>query len=546
MKGAKPSRHIQNLVRAFSAILWWQWFATVNATDTPTLNLEYFQNNVSHRQDVCGRHHLYMGGNMILRDALQGLKLNVVLRNYGSNPTPGVNLDSNEAIDESNPGLAAMLLDELAKRAGFTWRDSFGIGPFANQTFDWSDVLDWTTEVYDIDADFFTLTVERLSRGVGSPAGIQSGNYILLEDTGVPGRGWWRFIRIYDKWVWLAIFATIFAAGIFYEILEMLSAPSSKQRIWHVKKGLYHSSLTALQHYSFQPKSPAGNFFSLAVAFWSLLIVSAYTANLASFFVVDQVNEASVTSIQDALRQGKTICVYQTTAQEDYVDLQYPEAKDQFKKVGFDRPHFLNIYRNLLNSTCDLALVSEGQWRRVEKNERDLGNGICNVRPVGDVVLFSELGFGIRLDSGEKCTNLIRDALSIHIMEMKNIAMETEDMVSLDTILDNHYAQYHNGCSFDSDSSSTFDEGNYELSLQDMAGLFLILASASVASLLLALCSYFSNSKRPQGENAEGDTESKSNSGADLSELRDLLDQVVDKIDRLETRVAESESHKLA
>ena len=46
-------------------------------------------------------------------------------------------------------GLTAELMDELARRAKFTWRDSFGIfrDP-GNET--WTDVLVWGIDTYDV------------------------------------------------------------------------------------------------------------------------------------------------------------------------------------------------------------------------------------------------------------------------------------------------------------------------------------------------------------------------------------------------------------
>ena len=48
----------------------------------------------------------------------------------------------------ANPGIQAVLMDELARRAGFTWRDSFGVyvDPINNET--WTELLDWATDSF--------------------------------------------------------------------------------------------------------------------------------------------------------------------------------------------------------------------------------------------------------------------------------------------------------------------------------------------------------------------------------------------------------------
>ncbi len=52
------------------------------------------------------------------------MQLSTLLGNYTG---AYLSYDDETGINPENPGMAAVLLDDLAERAGFTWRDSFGI-----------------------------------------------------------------------------------------------------------------------------------------------------------------------------------------------------------------------------------------------------------------------------------------------------------------------------------------------------------------------------------------------------------------------------------
>ena len=57
-------------------------------------------------------------------------------------------------IAEQNPGLFAVILDEVAKRAGFSWRDSYAafepIDAVLDEGKTWTDLLQWQTQNFDI------------------------------------------------------------------------------------------------------------------------------------------------------------------------------------------------------------------------------------------------------------------------------------------------------------------------------------------------------------------------------------------------------------
>lgn len=74
------------------------------------------------RQNLCDRLEALERGEVVLADALKGLDLHPAIAG-----AEYVILDEEGKLDEKYPGLLPTLLDEIANRAGFQWRNSFGL-----------------------------------------------------------------------------------------------------------------------------------------------------------------------------------------------------------------------------------------------------------------------------------------------------------------------------------------------------------------------------------------------------------------------------------
>ena len=113
-----------------------------------------FAPNITHRQDVCSRYDKFRNGEINLRDALQGLEIHPLLRLNGY-----LNYDDDVGLSKTDPGLLANLMDELGQRAGFTWRNSFGIlyspSKTENVTWSWTEMLLWGVETYDVSVNWW-------------------------------------------------------------------------------------------------------------------------------------------------------------------------------------------------------------------------------------------------------------------------------------------------------------------------------------------------------------------------------------------------------
>ena len=133
--------------------------AKAEEPERPFYQTKMFQPNITHKKNWCGLHKQVNEGTVSLRDVLQNSTISVAVYDF----------ITNEDLSISNTDLGVLVLDELATRAGFTWRNAYGIldRPDGNETFD--SVLDWSKNVYDITAEWYVVTPARLERSVIYP-----------------------------------------------------------------------------------------------------------------------------------------------------------------------------------------------------------------------------------------------------------------------------------------------------------------------------------------------------------------------------------------
>jgi hypothetical protein len=148
----------------------------------PRLSVEPLAAVTSFRQDFCTRISVNDDASMMMMNddidiggLLKGVALHAAIglgefikfddvheQPPGETNNAGV---SRTVLNADYPGLVARLLDELCRRAGCTWRNSYTIlGPLPpNAT--WSELLIWSTDMYDISVDWWMRSAERMRHG---------------------------------------------------------------------------------------------------------------------------------------------------------------------------------------------------------------------------------------------------------------------------------------------------------------------------------------------------------------------------------------------
>jgi hypothetical protein len=147
--------------------------------------------------------------------------------------------------------------------------------------------------------------------------------------------------------------------------------------------------------------------FAFSWAFWVLLITSAYTANLANFFVTKSAS-FQVDTIAHAVQLGMSICVRATSGTHTDIREQFPRARlvlSDSQEGGFQR---------LNDGDCDILATQLSTWMIQQHNKAV--DGDCNLFWNGIVQLESKGGIAMSVDS--LCAIIISQTVDFHMRKM--------------------------------------------------------------------------------------------------------------------------------
>lgn len=383
-------------------------------------NKDFTNQTNNFRQDLCTRYALVQNGTIQLRDALQGLSLRPLMRVSKFFPyTP------EGGIDPLDPGLLALMMDELGRRAGFSWRNSFGVlyglpekpeSAPDDETIAFTDVLNWSIENYDLSCNWWDQTLERLELGIRFMQPWFDGSIIMIRKKFIPEVDdgtveVWNWLRPFSFEVWIVTIATIFFSGFAYMWLEHLSGHRRHREFWQwFSDNVYLSAISFPQNYEFQPRSAAARLFGVSISLWALVMTATYTANLASLLVDTKEPRLVVEEIDDAITLGIPVCVYEGTGADAFIKQKYKQARRVPLKSEFE------TYEGLNKGLCELNLAYYQNWLGFESQKAY--NPYCDLEWAGRKIKVIESGFANNADVGLKCTGLVGNVLDIYFNEL--------------------------------------------------------------------------------------------------------------------------------
>lgn len=398
---------------------------------TPELYIEgYDTSNASfNRTNLCNlqqqlnsgvlKRDLLKGQNILTRVAYDPLYVNFL-------PETETDENGNKLINPEDPGLMIEILDEVARRGEFSWRDSWAweMRPPADKS--WTDLLLMSVNAYDLSVNYWYDLPSRMDLGVSFPTGWYDGSMIIIrknldaESFDSDEFNWFFWSQPFTMSVWMLLLLTTCISGVvsiyieekpFHEIVKN-DAPVKGSISSTVLSYTQRSMLAFTGEHYLYPKSHAGQIFSFSLTFFSILIISAYTANLASFLVIQKQNSVvdSVESLGDIVRLGKSICTLQETALEEAIIQMYPNA------IVVGRVSDVKVLNSLKDNDCDYGLVGLSTWEEYKGVKET--NGDCNLSRIGRTFQALDAGFASKSDAGEFCTSIVRDVLNIHFYEM--------------------------------------------------------------------------------------------------------------------------------
>ena len=475
--------------------------------ETPYAIVPTFDRTVSYRTNVCDRQLQLYNGTLVLPDALRGLNLTVSITNYVSGiERVFFSLDpTTNKIDETNPGVFALILDELAIRAGFTWRNSFiPLDPFtalndANQT--WTDVLRWATDTFDISMDRWAHTVDRLDIPVSFPVAWYDNSIILGEIVQPVSKtnkefNLWNFLDPFHGGLWLTLVCTIVATGLVYYVLELWNHNSDEPDLeCNPIISIFYAAVTYTGHYELNPQTHPSRLVGFSFTFWTLIVVSSYTANLASFLVSQGGLKFKYGTIDKILQNNAHVCVQKGGAVESFLMKQYPNLILVPKFPDEEMMKSLRYKRN--EGGCDVVAHQRYTFQ-IYRNFRET-NPDCGLHSEGRIVEVVPAGLATAVDTGlQHCTSLISHVLDYHLTTMIDDGfLDLMWKSQLD-----HIATISCGSSLYSTagaagSSTTFGEDTtYSLTVKDVGGILILHVMISVVAITIAITQFYIKRRR--------------------------------------------------
>eukprot|EP00892_Ulva_mutabilis_P001091 jgi/Ulvmu1/10983/UM007_0162.1 len=177
---------------------------------------------------------------------------------------------------------------------------------YANQTHPGKDYL------CDIGASSITATSERARKGIMFSRATHRSHLAVMVLAPLQPRGRWAFFQPLASPVWLSLGATILIVPFFVFFFEAVFSAKCIYRdrfgelnvLWGIKEAMWHSVSHTLSIDVFRVTSLPARIVTAAYAFLVLILANTYTANLAAFLTVSQM-DLGISGIKDL--RGKSV-----------------------------------------------------------------------------------------------------------------------------------------------------------------------------------------------------------------------------------------------
>ena len=440
--------------------------------------LEYIdaESSIDLRTNLCDRHRELIDGTVDLTNVLQGLNLSVALQVH----TNLFRLDSDGAIPSKGYlGLNAVILDELAKRAGFQWRHSFVAFPplDKNSNYTWTDKLKWQVNHMDIAADNWLRTASRLGAGIAFSEGFYDSSIIIAQRREDPDEEFntLSFLKPFTYGAWGLIVAAVFFSGLMYWFIAKFDQHGDSNDLNY---SIYVSAMAFVGHLKVAPNSAAAKVVAFSLSFWAVLVISTYTANLASILITTKQEQSPIPNFNEAILVGADVCIFANTGQHELV-------KSQYKGLGFVPKHTdQEVLAGLANGDCKVAATTQERFQEglLAKDT----NGDCRLFYGGRIQSKGSGGFATIIDTSHKCTSLVKNVLDYFFAQMELDGF-------LERAWENHYKEVGE-IQCGSRASTLKTTGS--LGIKEMGGLFCFHALLTTLAFLYTLLNFCVSKKR--------------------------------------------------
>lgn len=412
------------------------------------------------RHNFCEVHNQVMLGKISRREALNGMNVSIGVVDYSVDQETG-------KLDENY--IANMVFDEVARRAKFSYKDSVGVVPTPTGDETFTGVLTYIVNNYDIAVDWWIRSLERTALGASGSEPWYDSSTIIITKEG-PTKTLFNFQAAFSPFrpsVWIATIITIAISGFAYHINAFLMLRGNRERRDRLGDNLFKTVLAFMGHTTFDPKYLPNRILLVSISFLFLVLLAAYTANLASFLVLANKNQKpNIMSFQDVIDYDRRVCVWKPSGDIVEIRFEYPNAR------YVDKPNELEVYQGLANDECEVALISVESHRKytnmVEYNPN------CDLKVVGLPVRKAGASFALKT-TADLCSSIVRDVVDLFIFEIRKDG-------TLDKIKEKAYES-----SQKCNAAKKVEEDSQKLSLWDLSGVFIIHYAILISVFILSV-----------------------------------------------------------
>ncbi|CAF3866145.1 unnamed protein product [Adineta steineri] len=385
--------------------------------------------------------------------ALSGLNLRIAVIDSAPFTMMSEIQDGYGNISTKLTGYIPDLLDELKNRMGFIPNITYFS---ANASY--GDLINLVANgTFDLFIGDVTITAARREI-VGFSSTIYDNSLrVVVRDAASVKLDLWSYLKPFSFKLWITILGATIYAGILVYILEGRQNEALQDRsiVSLIGMSMWFSSSTIMgKSADFQTTTAPGRILTASLYILSLILVAAYTANLASDLTL--LKSASSISGIDDIKNGKVsysrIGIRVGSSIEDYYLREVSSGSRNYYPITSKT----NVYDALLNGIIDATITDAGTAEYI------VNNIYCNLTVVGSD--FDQSAYGIVFQKNW----LYEQDLDVAILSLREAGL-----------FDNLTTKWFetNICSHSSDTSSA-------MSIESMAGLFLTCGVISILAIL--------------------------------------------------------------
>ena len=247
-----------------------------------------------------------------------------------------------------------------------------------------------TVNMFDLFVVVKPESAERRSKGIIYTASIADGSFVLITNssTSLPKKSDWAFLSPFTSSVWLYIFLVILGNTIIFYIIQPHHHDSSvpPYKFYEIFYG-YFSAFT--NYGGLDSQTLPESILLIGFSVFLVMILAAYTANLASVLTVTPQTMTTLVDIDQANTIGASICVVYGSLAVSILQSRYPLVK--IIQIPNDST-FAAIRSLQKGGICSGAVVPQNLWDGASLSSDNPGkNPINPLFYLTNYILFDDL-----------------------------------------------------------------------------------------------------------------------------------------------------------